>query len=154
VTALPLAAFSMLVIAALIVLFVKLRRFLKQDYGLWSLSVGLIVQIGILFFIILRQPAHQYLLSVAATLPILVAIVFELVDRHFGLPNLRTYGALIIVLAGFSVMLLYNFQRHSNEAQALDIQMQEADRFKMRLYEELDEEDTPPILIWTYGHQS
>lgn len=102
---------GIVVITLVVILFLQ-RRTLDQHRGVWALSCGLVVHTLVLFFLILKHPQTHYLISISATMPILLAVIFS--DLTEGIRWLRQARILIaaLMLAGLLVSFVQAFQFH------------------------------------------
>jgi hypothetical protein len=79
------------------------RRSLRANAGLWAVACGLSVQLVVVWLLILKHTAIIYLLSVAAIVPILLAVLLTLTDHPTLLA--RALRVVVIVFVTMSTAL-------------------------------------------------
>jgi hypothetical protein len=132
VTAAPL-----LFLAMLASLFISLFFFLQRDHrtrekrarehgSLWALNVSLLLQCGMITLAVLKHPGGHYLLSLAATLPVLSLLIVKLSDFH-GRFSRQLGKALIIFsiisISAFALLSIKNRQAELLEARAVEAEI-------------------------------
>jgi hypothetical protein len=79
------------------------RNRMQEQPELWALALGLILQITVLTMAIIEHPVTIYLLSLAATIPVLLLVEMKLLDDR---PTIRLplgRALMAIILVGFVV---------------------------------------------------
>jgi len=102
------------VILLLLLIAIVLRKQSRQvKPGWWALTIGLLAQLIVLWGVIGKHPGEAYLLSIAAVLPILLALSLEVfLDRGYGAQKLAGSIGLIAIL-GFFLGWAVALQDHS-----------------------------------------
>jgi hypothetical protein len=127
VTAAPLV-FLVMLASLLISLFIFQQRNsrIPENHMFWALNVSLLLQCVMITLAVLKHPGHQYLLSIAATLPVLLLVILKLSEfngrfsRYFG-------NALIIFsiisIGAFAPLSIQNRQADLLEARAVEAEI-------------------------------
>jgi hypothetical protein len=123
VTAAPLV-FLMMLVSLLISLFIFLRRDngIRENGSLWALNVSLLLQCGMITLAVLKHPGEHYLLSLAATLPVLLLVIGKLSEFHGRFS--RQFGNALIVffiisISAFALLSIKNRHATLLEARAV-----------------------------------
>ena len=130
VTAAPLV-FLVMLASLLISLFLFLRRDspIREHGSLWALNVSLLLQCGMITLAVLKHPGGHYLLSLAATLPILSLVILKLSGFH-GRFRRQLGNALIIFsiisISAFALLSIKNRQAELLEARAVEAEINRA----------------------------
>jgi hypothetical protein len=127
VTAAPLV-FLVMLVSLLISLFIFLRcdNSSRENGSLWALDVSLLLQCGMITLAVLKHPGEHYLLSLAATLPVLLVVIGKLSEFH-GRFN-RQFGNTLIVfsiisISAFALLSIQNRHAELLEARAVDAEI-------------------------------
>ena len=124
VTTAPLV-FLLMLVSPLISLFNFRQRDasrIPENHALWALNVSLLLQCGTITLAVLKHPGGHYLLSLAATLPVLYLVIFKLsefnwrVNRQFG-KALVIFS--IISIGVFALLTIKNRHAELQEARAV-----------------------------------
>jgi hypothetical protein len=84
--------------------------------GVWAVVLGIVVQLGMTLFLFGKHPSPFYVPALAAVLPPLLAVAFE-VARRRGPAELRLCVAIsVAVLAGFSINAVLTNRHFSRRA--------------------------------------
>ena len=140
---------SGVVFGVLIYLFSRKNRQTLQKPGFVAMSIGLFCQVAFLFILILKHPGTAYLLSVAATLPVLFLVVAQ--NGAGKINPLARKLFFILVMAGF----LFNFVQAAllQEQTVDDTQAVEKETVAAiaddALITHRKAEDL--VILWTYG---
>jgi hypothetical protein len=130
VAAAPLV-FLVMLASLLISLFLFLQRDsrIREHGGLWALNVSLLLQCGMITLAVLKHPGGHYLLSLAATLPVLSLVILKLSGFH-GRFSRQLGNALIIFsiisLSAFALLSIKNRQAEQLEARAVEAEINRA----------------------------
>ena len=127
VTFAPLV-FLVMLASLLISLFIFLQRDsrIPENHSLWALNFSLLFQCGMITLAILKHPGKHYLLSLAATLPVLSLAILKLSDfnwrfgRQLG-SALITFS--IISISVFALLSIKNRQAELWEARAVEAEI-------------------------------
>ncbi|HEX5807059.1 MAG TPA: hypothetical protein VFY25_00220 [Anaerolineales bacterium] len=106
VTAAPLV-FLVMLASPLISLFVFRQRDasrIPENHALWALNLSMLFQCGMITLAILRHPGEHYLLSLAATLPVLLLVIVKLSDFQWKFS--RQFGNALIIFSIISISAL------------------------------------------------
>ncbi len=130
VAAAPLV-FLVMLASLLISLFLFLQRDsrIREHGGLWALNVSLLLQCGMITLAVLKHPGGHYLLSLAATLPVLSLVILKLSGFH-GRFSRQLGNTLIIFsiisLSAFALLSIKNRQAEQLEARAVETEINRA----------------------------
>ena len=123
----PLVFLAMLA-SLLISLFIFLRRDrrIREHSSLWALDVSLLLQCGTITLAVLKHPGNHYLLSLAATLPVLSLVILKLSDFHWRFS--RQFGNALIIfsiisISAFALLSIKNRQAELLEARAVEAEI-------------------------------
>src|SRR5687767_1359965 len=96
VTAAPLV-FLVMLVSLFISLFIFRQRDsrIPENHSLWALNVSLLLQCGMITLAVLKHPGEHYLLSLAATLPVLSLVILKLSDFNWRFR--RQFGNALII---------------------------------------------------------
>jgi hypothetical protein len=145
---------SALIVLALCVLLLLLRSKFSLHIGRYAIAVGLVFQIALIFLLVIKHPHSRYLLSIAASLPILLAITLELL-REYPSVSRYVYPVLfsVIVLA-FTVNLVSTIRQHVTRVSKLQDYEVEANRFIKNHAGTSSHSRDDIKILWTYGSSS
>jgi hypothetical protein len=92
---------------------------LRSHPGVWAMAVGLWLQVTLLLVMIIKQPSYHYMLSIAATLPVLALAEFEIIGEATWQAGWlrRSLGALILL--GVAVNLGQSIVVHRQKVEVL-----------------------------------
>jgi hypothetical protein len=128
VTAAPLV-FLVMLVSALISLFLFLQRDasrIPENHALWALNVSLLLQCGMITLAVLKHPGQHYLLSLTATLPVLMLVILKLSEFHWRFSR-QLGNALIIFsiisISAFALLSIKNRQAELLEARAVEAEI-------------------------------
>jgi len=125
VTADPLI-FLVMLASLLISLFLFLQRDsrIPENHSLWALDFSLLLQCGMITLAILKHPGEHYLLSLAATLPVLLLVIVELSD--FNGRFSRQFGNALIIFSIISISVFARLSIKNRHAELLEARAVEA----------------------------
>jgi hypothetical protein len=127
VTTAPLV-FLMMLVSLLISLFIFLRRdnSIRENGSLWALDVSLLLQCGMITLAVLKHPGEHYLLSLAATLPVLLLVIGKL-SEFYGRFSRQFDNALIVFsiisISAFALLSIKNRHAELLEARAVEAEI-------------------------------
>ena len=126
VTAAPLV-FLVMLACLLISLFLFLRRDsrIREHGSLWALDVSLLLQCGMITLAVLKHPGEHYLLSLAATLPVLSLVILKLSGFHGRFS--RQFGNALIIFSIISISALALLSIKNRQAELLEARAVEAE---------------------------
>ena len=120
--------FLLMLASLLISLFIFLQRDsrLRQNNSLWALDVCLLLQCGMITLAVLKHPGEHYLLSLTATLPVLLLVMVEL--SEFNGRFSRQFGNALIIfsiisIGTFALLSIKNRQAELLEARAVEAEI-------------------------------
>jgi hypothetical protein len=150
VTVAPLVFLTMLA-SLLISLLIFLQRDsrIRQNSSLWALNFSLLLQCGMITLAVLKHPGEHYLLSLTATLPVLLLVILKLSDFN-GRFSRQVSNALIIFsilsISAFALLSIKN--RH---AELLEARTVEAEINQIITEQEIRLNKKPGelLLLWT-----
>src|SRR6266540_42615 len=124
VTTAPLV-FLVMLASPLISLFIFLQRNSRVpgNHSIWALNFSLLLQCGMITLAILKHPGEHYLLSLTATLPILLLVIVELSDFNWRFR--RQFGNALIIfsiisISAFALLSIKNRHAELLEARAVE----------------------------------
>ncbi len=130
VAAAPLI-FLVMLASLLISLYLFLQRASRvpQNHSLWALDISLLLQCGVITLAVLKHPSEHYLLSLAATLPVLFLVIVK-VSEFNGRFHRQFGNALIIFsmisIGAFAYLSIKNRQAELLEARAVEVEINRA----------------------------
>jgi hypothetical protein len=133
------------------------RRSLRANAGLWAVAVGLSVQLIVVWLLILKHTAIIYLLSVAAIVPILLAVLLTLLDSPtlFG-RALRvvtiTVSALLAVVNIFLALTFYQMQAQRAAEQFAQFGNPVGTLAQMESVARAEDPNLSPCVAWVNGN--
>ena len=127
VTIAPLLFVGMLV-SPLISLFIFLQRDSRkpEKHSLWALNFSLLLQCGMITLAVVKHPGQHYLLSLAATLPVLSLVIVKLSEFDWRLS--RQIGNSLIIfsilsVSAFALLSIKNRHAELQEARAVEAEI-------------------------------
>ena len=126
VTAAPLV-FLVILASVLISLFLFLQRNSRvpENHSLWALNFSLLLQCGMITLAVLKHPGEHYLLSLAATLPVLLLVIVELSD--FNGRFSRQFGNALIIFSIISIGTFAFLSIKDRQAELIEARAVEAE---------------------------
>ena len=98
---------------------------IRENGSLWALDFSLLFQCGILTLAILKHPGEHYLLSLAATLPVLVLVIHKLSDFYVRFSRQLSNALIIFSIISISAYALLSIK--NRHAELLDARAVEAE---------------------------
>jgi hypothetical protein len=131
------------------------RKTIRQNAGTWAAGFGLTFQIIITFTLILKHPNVLYLQAIAALLPVLIAVLFNIwqFDKQTDSSSQRLlkFSLAIIILSGFFFNLYRaGFIRYIGNQQ-VQAATQEMDLFLENYAQENEINQQTITVLYTYG---
>ena len=127
VTFAPLV-FPVMLASLLISLFIFLQRdsHNPENHGLWALNFSLLLQCGLITLAVAKHPGEHYLLSLAATLPVLSLVILKLSDFNWRFS--RQFGDALIIfsiisISAIALLSIKNRQAELREARAVEAEI-------------------------------
>jgi len=127
VAAAPLVFLVMLASALIsVLLFLQRNSRVPENHGVWALNFSLLLQCGIITLAVLKHPGEHYLLSLAATLPVLLLVIVKLSDFNWRFS--RQLGNAVIVfsiisISAFALLSIKNRHAELLEARAVEAEI-------------------------------
>jgi hypothetical protein len=127
VTTAPLV-FLVMLASLLISSFIFLQRDsrIRQNSNLWALDFSLLLQCGMITLAVLKHPGEHYLLSLTATLPVLLLVILKL-SVFNGRFSRQLGNALIIFsiisISAFALLSIKNRQAELLESRAVEAEI-------------------------------
>ncbi len=130
------------------------RHTVQQQAGMWALGAGLIAQMAVLILVAIKHPMDRYLLPVAATLPVALMVILQVLpDGHWSRRGL-TWCAIIAVLGLVPLTLV----RFANDQSAQVEYVQNVYKQEQAAIADYSKVDPTPgqrgLILWTYGTYS
>jgi hypothetical protein len=97
-----------------------------ENHRLWALDFSLLLQCGMIMLAVLKHPGEHYLLSLAATLPILLLVIVRLSDFHWGFRRPFEHALIvfsIISISAFAFLSIKNQRSELLEARAVETEI-------------------------------
>jgi hypothetical protein len=138
----------------LIFVFFRWRKRVSEKPGLWSIAVGLSLQLIFVSVSIFKHPANIYMLSVAAIVPVLMLVILELFKYDVTLHRILGRIFVMLVLAGL-VVSFYNavIARRSFVAYVRNVVKLTSRALNEYSYSKGRTPDNL-VILWTYGTYS
>ena len=147
--------FLLLVCLGFFILFISLLYLKKDNFKnlspLWSLSIGLVIQVSVLIVIISRHPVDRYLLSVAAVTPILILVIYSLTEKDLLLSRVIFSSIAIIFMVAFLINIKNHLQSHNQRVDYLQSYQNEVNRVLDDFSQMKQIERNEINQYWTYG---
>jgi len=137
----------------LLVMFFSQRK-TKIAPAAWALAGGLFIQAALLVAMVIKHPGDRYLLSGAATLPILLAAVFQLLKQAPRLKKIVIPAIFLLTLFFFSSNFLLGIRKHNRKVSYFQRYTQEVSEFLNQKAELSGRTAEDITLLWTYGSYS
>ena len=146
VTAAPLV-FLVMLASPILALFLSLPREhrIPEHDSLWALNVSLLLQCGIITLAVLKHPGPHYLLSLTATLPVLLLVMVKLSD--FDWMFRRQLGTGLILFSIVSISACAFLSMKNRQAELLEARTVEAEINRVITEQELRLNKKPGELI-------
>ena len=124
---LPPLVFLVMLVSLLISLFLFLQRHsrIPENHNLWALNFSLLLQCGMITLAVLKHPGEHYLLSLAATLPVLSLVILKLSGFHGRFS--RQFGNALIIFSIISISALALLSIKNRQAELLEARAVEAE---------------------------
>jgi len=135
----------------LLSLFISLVLFLQRDsrtpenHRLWALNAALLLQCSLITVAVLKQPGEHYLLSLAATLPILLLVLVKLSACNKRLS--QQFGSALIVFSIISISAFALLSIKNRRAELLEAQVVEAEINRVITEQEIQFNKKPGELL-------
>jgi hypothetical protein len=127
ITAAPLVFLVMLASLFISVFLFRQRDSrIPENQDLWALNFSLLLQCGIITLAVLKHPGEHYLLSLAATLPVLLLVILKLSEfrERFSRPFSNAVIIFsIISISAFALLSIKNRQAELLEARAVEAEI-------------------------------
>jgi hypothetical protein len=127
VTTAPLV-FLVMLASPLISLFIFLQpnSRIPENHRFWALNFSLLLQCGMITLAVLKHPGEHYLLSLTATLPVLLLVIVKLSDFHWRFS--RPFGNALIIfsiisISAFALLSIKNRHAELLEAGAVEAEI-------------------------------
>jgi hypothetical protein len=126
VTTAPLL-FLVMLASPLISLFIFLQRNsrIPENHGFWALNFSLLLQCGMITLAVLKHPGEHYLLSLTATLPVLLLVIVKLSDFPWRFS--RPFGNALIIFSIISISTFALLSIKNRHAELLEAGAVEAE---------------------------
>jgi hypothetical protein len=126
VTTAPLV-FLVMLASLLISLFIFLQRNsrIPENHTIWALNFSLLLQGGTIMLAVLKHPGKHYLLSLTATLPVLLLVIVKLLD--FNWRSGRQFGNALIIFSIISITVFALLSIKNRHAELLEARAVEAE---------------------------
>jgi len=147
-----------LLIGVIILLAILQRRSLRTNASFWTVALGLIVQIGLMGVLVIKHPGVIYMQAVAAALPLLLAVIFSLIQ--FSLPlrqsiqRLFVFGVSIAIYSIFAFGLIRSIIIHDAETKHVQFAVEEINNFLDDLAMKQALDRTSLTTLGIYGNPS
>jgi hypothetical protein len=145
------AAISLVMVAAAVVL---ARRGRAAPTWWWAAVVGSTLQLAVAFGLILKHPGSTYLLAVAAILPILSILAWEVLASSGRLGRAVVTAASLLVLVGLGWAVARSLQDHQRSLAYITAARAELDRVTSDLVDELKRDPDSLVRLWGYDAPS
>jgi hypothetical protein len=99
----------------LLVLLILNRRRIREQAGGWAVGLGMVIQILVLFLLVIKEPRRRYLLSIAATLPILAASIILIIQNQIRMRKYIYPIFFTFILIGFGANVFNGIIRHQEK---------------------------------------
>jgi hypothetical protein len=145
--------FFLSLVALILLLIAMVRRRSQQDRapGWWAVSIGVLLQFVTLWILIGKHPGINYLISVAALLPVVFLLALQpIVDRD-GVRKLilLTFGGILIVM--FLVGLIVAVQDNHAWSKQVQTADEEIDRAIADYASDNGLSRDDLVILWGYG---
>jgi hypothetical protein len=117
--------FLVMLASPLISLFIFLQSDSHENHRFWALNFSLFLQCGMITLAVLKHPGKHYLLSLAATLPVLLLVNVKLSDFHGRFS--RQFGNALIIFSIISISAFALLSIKDRHAEMLEARAVEAE---------------------------
>src|SRR5215213_3923910 len=126
VTTAPLV-FLVTLASLLISLFIFLQRDSRtpENHRFWALNFSLLLQCGMIISAVLKHPGEHYLLSLTATLPVLLLVIVKLSEFHWRFS--RQLSNALIIFSTISISVFARLSIENRHAELLEARAVEAE---------------------------
>jgi hypothetical protein len=136
----------------MIALTILIRRgWWKEHPGQYALLAGLTVQCLLLFAVVLKHPGGLYLLSIAATLPVMIIIIFQYLSEQSRAIVILTQVISVGIILGALWNLRSAINSHSIEVTGLDADQYQIDRYISDYAESIGVGERDVVVLYSYG---
>ncbi len=142
---------SALIVLSLCVLLFLLKRKFSLHTGRYATAIGLVFQIALIFLLVIKHPQSRYLLSIAASLPILLAITLELLREYQSIARYVCPALFSVIFLAFAVNLVSTIRQHEARVSKLQDYEVEAKQFIKNRAESSSHNRDDIKILWTYG---
>jgi hypothetical protein len=122
-----------LMIGVIVLMAILQRRSIKTNAGLWAVALGIIVQIGLMSALVIKHPGVIYMQAVAAALPLLLAVIFSLMNfsgpHRESMQRLFKFSISILIFSMFAFALTRSFIVHDAETKNVRAAVEEISSF-------------------------
>jgi hypothetical protein len=146
-------AVILLALLAAIALAMRRRR-MSERPELWALGLGLVLQISLLAFAILDHPVSIYLLSIAATAPVLALVSLKLLEDRPAIARALSTTFTVVVLAGYLVSFAQSVAAQQSKAARIGLVVQQSQDSLKTYAQETGRLPADLFALWTYRSYS
>lgn len=120
--------FLVMLASLLISLFIFLQRNSRtpENHSIWALNFSLLLQGGMIVLAVLKHPGEHYLLSLTATLPVLLLVIIKLSDFNWRFSRQFSNALIVFSIISITVFALLSIKnRHAEllEARAVEAEI-------------------------------
>ena len=149
-------SFLLILSSMFIIIFISLvileRKKLGQRSGLWSLGIGMMIQMAVVILLILKHPMDRYLLSLAAILPVFGMVLLQVLDCVPRLRQCFVWAIILLVVILLPIVFRNYLADQYNVAQW--IKNSEAQNNQIINDYGKRTNNKRVVILWTYDTQS
>jgi hypothetical protein len=117
----------------------------------WSLSIGVFVQTLLLWFVIVKHPGQNYLLSIAAVLPIQFVLSFDVFLRRATPTAMIARASGWLLLLGFFVGMVIALGSHNRHREQVELAEQQVAATLDDVQRQSGKSRSELVVLWGYG---
>lgn len=145
---------AILVVLAIVGLVVAGRHHSRRQPELWAFIFGLLLQIGLLTGFILDHPKAEYLLSVAAIVPVLAMAVLGIFESQPAISRLLRQLLVALILVGVIVSFAESVAAQQANVRRISQIEAQTTRTRQSYAQTLGRTPADLVVLWTYRSYS
>jgi hypothetical protein len=150
--ALPALVGSSIVLAVLaLIAIVRRSKDWRRHAASWAVIAGLLFQSLLLSVFILDHPKPDYMLAVAAVMPVLVMAVLDIYRQDGSIGRVLRVAATVFILSGVAVNLIAAMTQHADRATTIERIASKTTLLQEEYARQEGRDARSLVVVWTYG---
>jgi hypothetical protein len=137
-----------------IIAFALEHKTIRERPEIWAMALGLALQVALLAFFILQRPVTIYLLSIAATAPVLALVILKLFEPRPALARALTVALTLIILAGYLGSFAQSLVAQRSKAARITQIVQQTDDSLKSFAQSTGRSPADLFALWSYRSYS